>query len=287
MRKLLIIVFILLILIGIIITQVDPYTIPFIVKNRPNQKKGDVPISEAMKYMFRESAVVDFDGDGTNELVLAFSKDYYFNNDYKFNELFVVYHEDKEIARSPKGFTPIYSTLPGNMKAYQFDSNKKKELLRLEAIAGTHHTNSLFMTIIGDKLLPVCKKENPDDLNDCIFYNTVGDLGIEDTDGDGILEITEKVDEYPPTGGRGRMVVWAIYKYNGGYFESQEGKSYNDLYSVLATKYNGWLASAKAENTDPNVVFSDITDRSIMDEARKENLKKNRQYWTQTDAELP
>src|SRR3990172_7746637 len=136
-----------------------------------NKSKADQGI-----YINRESATVDFDGDGTREMVLAFTKDDYFSKDYDFDEYFVVYHGDKEIARSPKELPPIYSELPNNMKVYQFDKNSKKELLRLEAIAGTHHFNNLFLTVIGDKLLPVCKQEKPENLNDCIFYNTVVDL---------------------------------------------------------------------------------------------------------------
>ncbi|MBU1499436.1 hypothetical protein KKE48_01035, partial [Patescibacteria group bacterium] len=96
-------------------------------------------------------------------------------------------------------------------------------------------------------------------------------LPVMDLDQDGLAEVIETTDEYPSEGklnqeeqaaitevagesetneftqameqiakrekgGRGRMVVWAIFSYNGKFFKEQSGKDYDRLYNLIGSQ---------------------------------------------------
>lgn len=218
---------------------------------------------DLLKYTVRESSLGDFDGDGDSELALAFSKDEFFENDSIFKGYIAVFDQDgSEIAKTPDEFKPIETSIPGHMESYSFDEKSKKEYLRLISIAGSHHINNLFLGIRNGRLLPVCKMNVPDTLEDCIFYNSRGDLIIEDLDKDGLTEIAEMTDEYPPGGGRGRAVAWGIYSFNGVYFELQFGDNYDKLFNILAKDFN-----------EPLMMRTDLSEASV------ENLEMVKRFW--------
>lgn len=195
---------------------------------------------DAVNY-FRESAWGDFNGDGKEEEIIAFSKDNFFKNNTSGTGFIAAYDEQgNEIARTSEDFIPEWSTLPGHMMVYQLDKNSKKEYLRLRRTFGTHNFLDMFMTIENKTIIPICKVEAPNDVNDCIFNNSSYDQGVfRDLDKDGYIEATEIVDEYPEGGGRGRPVAAGIYKFNGKYFESQNGQSYGKLFTLLVNELKG------------------------------------------------
>lgn len=231
-----------------------------------NRELSDSPSIESQadiyKFVVRERGWADFDGDGSPELVLAFSKDDYFNKEIDFGGYIAAFKENgEEIARTAEDFTPIYSTLPSHMKSYQLDTNSKKEYLRLEVVAGTHQFKTLFLGTDGNKLLPICKKGEPEEIDDCIFYNTRGELTVDDIDKNGLTDIVEIVDEYPPKGGRGKAVAWGIYSFNGKYFEPKLNEAYEKIF-VLLSKQDSSLMRG-----------SELSEESI------ENLQMIKNFW--------
>ena len=100
----------------------------------------------------------------------------------------------------------------------------------------------MFFELRDELILPVCHKDEVSGPYDCLFYSgNTGYLPLLDLDNDGYLELIETVDEYPSSGelgarekgGRGRMVVWAIYSFNGKRFVEQTGDNYEKFYTLI------------------------------------------------------
>lgn len=193
-------------------------------------------------YTIQERAMGDFNGDGEYELAVAYSQETFFTNSTPYAGHISIYDKGGwEIARTLKGFTPQWGTLPGHMEAYQLDKKNKKEYLRLRTVAGPHQFMDLFMQIVDNTLVPICKSGQDINLDSCTIYNTsfgaTGDQQIQDLDNDGVTEVIEVVDEYPPGGDRGRYVLNNIYHINDTLFDLVTPDEYEKYYMLLSKTY--------------------------------------------------
>lgn len=205
-----------------------------------NIKSGrDKSSLDLFVHTVRQSSYMDSDGDGSVEKVLLFTPDTGFENfkDSKFGFIGIYDAKGNEIAKTPDYYTPPHSTMEGNMVAVNLDATKK-QYLQIIVPVGAHQMEQVFFGVRGGELLPVCKKEGSLEGKDCVFYTTRGTLITEDIDKDTYVEAIELTDEYPPEGGRRRTVVWGIYKFNGTYFEPQEGQNYEKIYSIFTQNRN-------------------------------------------------
>lgn len=224
----------------------------------------------------RQSYPLDYDGDGNNEVAVSFAKDYMFEErlkDINFPGYIAVYAADgREIARTADDLELMTGmvTVKGGK---QLESSNKKEYLWLQQIAGAHHFNDIFLQVLGDQLIPICKAAEPQQFGDCFFFNTSFDeILTEDLDSDGFYEVTEIVDEYPPTGGRGKPVLSAIYTFNGSYFEPRVGEDYDRLLNLLVKKYKSEL--------DMDI---EILHRDKWTQESKSNFNQNKDFWSGTN----
>jgi len=221
-----------------------------------------------------EEKKIDLDGDGKEEtLRLTYSAD---GEQSQIPESLIAYNsEGAEVARFPDDL-PMAMPFTDSAKVYTLNKANKKQFVSYDFIAGPHSADTMFLGLResnDDKgiILPVCFVEVPQSALDCLFWSgEVGSLVVDDFDNDGFMEVIEMVDEYPKDGsitsdiedmineeskdlgqkvtdgmiritkreqgGRGNRVVWGIYRYNGEYFEKQQGTDYEKYYK-LVTEY--------------------------------------------------
>lgn len=151
----------------------------------------------------------------------------------------------------------------------------------------------MFFELRDDLILPVCHEDEVTGPYDCLFYSgNTGYLPVEDLDGDGLAELVETVDEYPSSseldseetsaidqafedqdlediaeeakivaerekGGRGRLVVWAIYSFDGTRFVQQTGDNYENYYSFIGDLIENRMR--KSELSEDSLEYIQLT----------------------------
>ena len=222
--------------------------------------------SEKNRSLGDDRASLDLDGDGVDEYIsyeLPDSED-----DYNLKSLTAYNHSEEEIARLPSELS-IKAPMSESVKIYRLDANSPREYFSFDFIAGPHQSETMFFELRDDLILPVCHEDEVSGPYDCLFYSgNTGYLPVKDLDGDGFAELIETVDEYPGTegldseetnaveqafgdqgleditdeaktvaerekGGRGRMVVWSVYSFDGTRFVLQTDDNYEKYYDLI------------------------------------------------------
>jgi hypothetical protein len=221
------------------------------------------------KYLDITSGWVDLYGNGNRLYVAEYTENQVLHDDLNIDKGFKSYiaaYDDNgnEIARTPD-WLPISGEIENPVDPrIQPDVKSLKELIRVRSITGTHYFTDMFLTINGNKLVPVCKVPGADTQDNCTFFNSsYTDDIIKDFDNDGLMGVIEVNDEFPATGGRGRPVLSGVYKYKDGYFEPQENASYNKIYSILNKQFNG-----------------NLLNKYEWDQSSQENFKLVKNVWT-------
>lgn len=211
----------------------------------------------------------DLDGDGTREKVNVEPL-----TDEEDNSAFILVAYDqkgKEIARTGESiYTP--EPMEDSLQVVKLFSDLPKETIRFDVFAGPHSSETFFFTQVKDipVIAPVCKVKEYKSFQDCAFWSgELGELVSVDLDDDKILEIIEYVDEYPKLGeigeetentvrevfsedglenkvddmieiakreqgGRGRKVVWNIYRFGKDqFFERLTDDDFEAAYLLL------------------------------------------------------
>ena len=212
----------------------------------------------------------DIDGDGTREKV---NVEPLTQDESNRAYILVAYDQSgKEIARIAEGiFFP--EPFEDSLEAVRLISELPKETIRLDVFAGPHSSETFFFTQVKDTpvIAPVCKVKEYKSFQDCTFWSgELGELVTLDIDDDKILEVVEFVDEYPKlgevgtdieamiseefsdeelkdktddmieivkreAGGRGRKVVWNIYRFGQDqFFEKLSDNDFNTAYSLVS-----------------------------------------------------
>ncbi len=262
---------------------------------------------ELEEQIHEDRVALDMNGDGRSEMLInpLMVEDYYVSGTTK--PFLTLYDSDgKKIARTPEWF----GSAP-NASKMDFVTPPKgtqlNDLAQIDVTIGPHQTESMFLKLEGDLLLPICKTEKPIGIDDCLFYNSAGELGVESGLMGGLgdkLAIIEFVDEYPANrdklddktqniirdvfkeasesaikiaegelGSRGSRVVWNIYIFNGKIFEVQTDGNYDKYFSFLEEDAQ-WRSELTNEEASTLIKRSEMSQESI------EYIEFVKDFWT-------
>jgi hypothetical protein len=233
------------------------------------EKTGEVGgvSSEKSENEGYSSLLVDVDGDGIKEKVEIVVDD---EIEFGMNTTLNVYDQQNNLVAGFPSEISLLQPIEGSFRTYKLNSNEISESFSFDFTTGPHQSERMFFEVYEDRIIPVCFKERFMGPKDCLFYSAKSDEGlfVGDLDGDGYVELVEYADEYPTDGelteeeemaitqafdeqgvteftsgaeriakrekgGRGRIVVWAIYSYDGIYFEPQIEDDYEGHFLTL------------------------------------------------------
>ena len=132
--------------------------------------------------------MIDFNGDGTKEVLNVIEKETGMVN----MDLFDL--EGNKIAGLMDELYLYNTTL---FKIVKLNENSSKEYLQWDMATGPHQIETVFLTVIGDKIEPIFSIDFEKETMYSPFYNSRGELLVGDVDLDGSVEVIECVDEYP------------------------------------------------------------------------------------------
>ncbi len=226
-------------------------------------------IDSSMETSKVEDIRADLNGDGENETLRIFNTDPT-DESLSYLSLIALDKGGKEMGKLPESMAfPKPVTNSGQI--YIPFPDKKLQIVSFDFSVGPHSSETIFFVYVdeGKVVLPICLKEGAQEREDCSFWSgETGELIVRDLDNDGLLEVVETVDEYPKdgkiseelikatddafidlgkvlangakrvarreAGGRGRKVVWRIYKLNNNYFEQQLGSNYDKYFELVS-----------------------------------------------------
>lgn len=138
------------------------------------------------------SILIDFDGDGTKE-ILNISE---IEGEVVAKEVTMEAFDSKgnKIADLLER-THLYPT--SLHKIVKLNENSNKEYLQWDMAVGPHQVETTFLTIVNDKVYPMYSVDFGAYTLYTPFYTSRGELVVADFDGDGLVEVIENVDEYP------------------------------------------------------------------------------------------
>jgi hypothetical protein len=242
-------------------------------KGRPSTSNTNVSeIAEENKFL------IDLDGNGEKEFVIfdmpEDEQDNYLKSIKTYSQ------SGEELASLPPEIG-IKVPMSESIKIHKLNANESREYFSFDFIAGPHQSETMFFELRDELILPVCHKDEVSGPYDCLFYSgNTGYLPLLDLDNDGYLELIETVDEYPISGelsteeesaitqafdkqevdeftegaeiiarrekgGRGRMVVWAIYSFNGKRFVEQTEENYEKYYELIGNTIENKMRKSK------------------------------------------
>ncbi len=135
-----------------------------------------------------DSIIIDFNGDGTKEVLNVTEKETGMVN----MELFDL--EGNKIAGL---LDELYLFNTTFFKVTKLNENSSKEYLQWDVAVGPHQIETVFLTVIGDKIEPIFSIDFEKETMYSPFYNSRGEILVGDIDKDGSIEVIECVDEYP------------------------------------------------------------------------------------------
>lgn len=218
----------------------------------------------------------DFDGDGEIEYIELSSGEEGLRST---TSITVKELNGDVIGNIPEGIS-ISMPMDDTFKVFQLADSIDKDFFSFDFIAGPHQFERMFFELYKDMVLPICFTKNVTGPYDCLFYTSRADgFIVKDLDGDGLDEIVETREEYPSEGelseeeekaidqtfgeqdiseftegaaeiarrekgGRGRLVAWAIYSYDGEIFNQQEGDNFDRLLVLLTDEYPDMISKA-------------------------------------------
>ena len=157
------------------------------------QNKPEIPNSPQLEQVVTdklqdESIGVDFDGDGKSETVNVKEIEKNRVNMIAYNS------EGKIIAELWDGMTLYPTTL---YKVINLNTKSPKQYLQWNMATGPHQVETVFLTIIKDKIHPIYSFDFDKNTMYSPFYTSRGQIVVEDANLDGLKEVIENVDEYP------------------------------------------------------------------------------------------
>lgn len=267
----------LLIVLSIILIGIYFYT--------SQQKEDTAPATQVDQPTEIEQLLVDFDGSGkpTELTIQEFDEGYKLFNS-SGTELF--FNDD------------VYPRSMSQYKVVRLNEESKKEYIQWDNIVGPHQTQTFFYTMFNNNLQAIPAFDFENNTHRYAFYNSRNELGVGDFTKDGLVEVVETVDEYPPDAprldtsdldkvfretfnkeglseddmedfieivrrenngiGRGGVVIWSIYSF----VESEAPffrKLDSDEYNEIANRYVSAMNEA-FQKTDVDSKLMKISD---------------------------
>jgi hypothetical protein len=131
---------------------------------------------------------VDFNGDGVSEKVNVVEvQDNLINMEVYDNN-------GKKIATLWDGMSLYPTTL---YRVINLNTKSQKQYLQWNTATGPHQVETVFLTIIGDKIHPIYSSDFEKKVLYSPFYTSRGEIIVGDANNDGLSEVIESVDEYP------------------------------------------------------------------------------------------
>lgn len=186
---------------------------------------------------------------------------------------FTAFDQEGNIIANLPSSLPLKIPISDSGRVYNLETKNKVQQISFNFVAGPHSSTTMFFGLFeptnrNQMILPICKTINPTIPQDCLFWSGEGgQLLVQDFNKDGEDEVVELVDEYPirgtltteelgaiknaadtvatgsggilteiaqrEKGGRGRKVVWAIYRHNGTFFDELRGNDYNKIFIAV------------------------------------------------------
>lgn len=256
------------------------------------QNTSNLPIEEEKPRPERNKIMGDFNNDGKLERAIV----YIAGEDESTSQNYIAFFDEKgkEIFRSPEWMT-FPNPVEEEIEALKLKTSKNKSFLKLEFLVGPHQTEIMFIGIDEEHgVTPICKNPIEKVPEDCLFYSThIGGIQIGDLDDDDFIEVVEYVDDYSDIGqiskeeetaieegfgeaaeeakqivlreqgGRGKGVVWGIYRFDGGRkFNPLSGKDFLGIFNSLAKEQ------------------PDLMKKSEMTKESIEYIESTRKFWT-------
>lgn len=100
----------------------------------------------------------------------------------------------KKVADLWNGITLYPTTL---YKVVELNTKSPKQYLQWNMAIGPHQIETVFLTLIDNKIHPIYSFDFDKNTMYSPFYNSRGDLVVGDANNDGLSEVIENVDEYP------------------------------------------------------------------------------------------
>lgn len=135
-----------------------------------------------------QSIDIDLNGDGKNETVKVaeigknvVSMEAFDSSDHKIAEL------GSEVT--------LYSTTL--YKVVGLNKKSSKQYLQWNMASGPHQVETVFLTVVGDRIQPVYSIDFAKKTMYSPFYTSRGDIVVGDANNDNLSEVIENIDEYP------------------------------------------------------------------------------------------
>lgn len=249
------------------------------------QKEDTAPTTQVDQPTDIEKILVDFEGSG-NPTKLTIQE---------FDEGYKVFNSSGTELYFNDG---VYPRSTSEYKVVRLNEESKKEYIQWDNIVGPHQTQTFFYTMFNNNLQAIPAFDFENETHTYAFYNSRNELGIGDFTKDGLVEVVETVDEYPPDAprldtsdlnkvvnetfdneglseadvdnfieivkrenngiGRGGVVIWSIYSF----VESEAPffrKLNSDEYNEIANRYVSAMNEA-FQKTDVDSKLMKISD---------------------------
>jgi len=152
----------------------------------------DPVLDEKTSPRTENSIFIDFDGDGTKEILNftevegeVFAREVNMEAfDYNGNKIAELLDR-----------THLYPT--SLYKIVKLNENSNKEYLQWDMLVGPHQIETTFLTLFEGKVYPLYSADLENNTIYTPFYTSRGELTVADFNGDGLVEVIENVDEYP------------------------------------------------------------------------------------------
>lgn len=138
------------------------------------------------------SILIDFDGDGTKEILNVTE----IEGDIFAKEVNMeVFDSNGNKIADLLERTHLYPT--SLYKVIKLNENSDKQYLQWNMAVGPHQVETTFLTIFEGKVYPLYSADLENNTLYTPFYTSRGELVVADFNGDGLVEVIENVDEYP------------------------------------------------------------------------------------------
>lgn len=135
-----------------------------------------------------ESIEIDFNGDGINEILNVNE-----GNDNTVNMVVL----DSKGNKLAELLNELFLYPTSLYKIIRLNENSQKQYLQWDMATGPHQIETVFLTVVGSKILPIYSLDLEKKTMYSPFYTSRGMVTVEDANNDGLKEVIENIDEYP------------------------------------------------------------------------------------------
>lgn len=148
----------------------------------------------------------------------------------------------------------------------KINQNKPREYIRWDQFVGPHQAETFMLTINPNRVILASAADNESEVWYAPFWSSRGNTYIGDIDSDGIAEVIEYVDEFPPNAPR--LVDPEIEKITRSEFPDELE---DDMWSIVSRENSG---EGRGRKVIWNVYTVTNEDPLLFEKANKEKYEK-------------